>query len=112
VGVRGARVLGPVLLGAAPGALAPVVLGVVVPAVLGVVAPAVLGEVARGVRPEVVALGVPVAELAGVADPRPPGENDGGVVDGEPDEQADTDRGMRIATAAQPSTVPRRRLRP
>jgi hypothetical protein len=89
-------VLGAVLLGAPP----------------GVVAPAEPGEVGRGVWLEVVALGVPVAERAGVVGPRPPGENDGGVVDGEPDEQADTDTGTNIARTAQPSTVRRRRLRP
>lgn len=76
---------------------------------LGVV---VLGVVVLGVLPEVVALGVPLAEIAGVAGPVPPGENEGGVVDGEPDVQADTNAGASTAKAAQPRTVPRKRRRP
>jgi hypothetical protein len=67
-----------------------------------------LGVVALGV----VALGVPLAEMVGVAGPVPPGESEGGVVDGEPDVQADTDPLASMAKAAQPRTVPRKRRRP
>jgi len=95
----GALVLGAVVLGA-------VVLGVVV---LGAVA---LGVVVLGVLLEVVALGVLPAETAGVARPVPPGENEGGVVDAGPDEQADTDAVASMARAAQPRTVPRKRRWP
>jgi hypothetical protein len=100
----GAVVLGVAVLGVA-------VLGAVV---LGVVALAVLvsGVVVPGVLPEVVALGVPPAEIVGVAEPVPPSENEGGVVGGEPPPQADTDAGASMAKAAQPRTVPRRRRRP
>ncbi len=73
---------------------------------------AVLGVVVPGVLLEVVALGVPLAETVGVAVRVPPGENAGGVADGEPDEQADTDAVASMAKAAQPSTVPRKRRRP
>lgn len=83
-----------------------VVLGVVA---LGVV---VLGVVVLGVVLEVLALGVPLAEIVGVAEPVPPGENEGGFGDGEPDVQADTDAVVSMAKAAQPRTVPRKRRRP
>src|SRR6266700_2354365 len=83
-------------------ALGVVVLGSVV---LGAVA---LGAVVLGVLLEVVALGVPPAETAGVARPVPPGENEGGAVDAEPDAQADTDAAASMAKAAQPRTVPRK----
>jgi hypothetical protein len=76
---------------------------------LGVV---VLGVGVLGVLTEVVALGVPLAEVVGVGGPVPPGENEGGVVGGEPDEQADTDAVASMAKAAQPRTVPRKRRRP
>ena len=76
---------------------------------LGVV---VLGVVVLGVLLEVVALGVPLAEIFGVAGPVPPGENEGSVVDGEPAVQADTNAGASMAKAAQPRTVPRKRRRP
>jgi hypothetical protein len=89
-------------------ALGVVVMGVVVlgVVVLGVV---VLGVVVLGVLLEVVALGVPLAEIVGVVEPVPPGENEGGVVDGEPDVQADADAAASMAEAAQPRTVPRKR---
>jgi hypothetical protein len=110
----GVVALGVVGLGAvSPGgvALDVVVLGVVVPGVLalGVLA---LGVVGPGVLLEVVALGVPLSETVGVADLVPPSGNEGGVVDGEPDEQADTDAGASMAKAAQPRTVPRKCRRP
>jgi hypothetical protein len=76
---------------------------------LGVV---VLGVGVLGVLLEVVALCVPLAEIVGVAGPVPPGENDVGVVDGEPAVQADTNAGASMANAAQPSTVPRNRRLP
>jgi hypothetical protein len=76
---------------------------------LGVV---VLGVVVLGVLLELVALGVPPAEIVGVAGPVPPGENEVGVVDGEPPVQADTNAGASMAKAAQPRTVPRKRHRP
>jgi hypothetical protein len=116
--------LGVVALGAVmPGAvvLGVVALALVVPGVvvLGVVALALVvlgavvsGVVVSGVLLEVVALGARLAELVGVAGRVPPGENEGGVVDGEPDVQADTDAGASMAKAAQPSTVPRKRRRP
>jgi hypothetical protein len=111
--------LGVVGLGAVmPGgvALGVVVLGVVVPGVLvlGVLVPGVVGPgvVGPGVLPEVVALGVPLSEMVGVADLLPPSGNEGGVVDGEPDEQADTDARASMAKAAQPRTVPITRRRP
>jgi hypothetical protein len=72
----------------------------------------VLGAVVLGVLLEVVELGVSPAETVGVARPVPPAENEGGVVDAEPDEQADTDAVATMARAAQPRTVPRRRRRP
>ena len=71
-----------------------------------------LGVVVLGVLLEVVALGVPLAEIFGVAGPVPPGENEGSVVDGEPAVQADTNAGATMARAAQPRTVPRKRRRP
>jgi hypothetical protein len=71
-----------------------------------------LGVAALGVLLEVVALGVPLAEAVGVAGRLAPAENDGGVVGGVLDEQADTDTAASMAKAAQPSTVPRRRRRP
>jgi hypothetical protein len=82
-----------------------VVLGVVV---LGVV---VLGVEVLGVPPEVVPLVVSLPETVGVAALVSPAENEGGVVGGEPDEQADTDAVASTAKAAQPRTVPRRRRR-
>jgi hypothetical protein len=114
VAALGSVIPGAVVLGVA--VLGVVVLGVVVSGavVLGVVAPAVSvsGVAVLGVLLEVVALGVPPAELAGVAEPVPPSENEGGVVGGEPPPQADTDEGASMAKAAQPRTVPRRRRRP
>jgi len=105
----GTVVLGVVTLGVAA-------LGVAVPgvAVLGVLALAVAvpGVVVPGVLLEVVAPGVPRAEVVGLAGPVPPGENEGGVVDGEPPPQADRDAGASMANAAQPRTVPRKRRRP
>ncbi len=98
-----------------------VVLGVVTPGVaaLGVAVPGVValavavpGVVVLGVLLEVVTLGAPPAEVVGLAGPVPPGENEGGVVDGEPPPQADTDAGASMANAAQPRTVPRKRRRP
>ena len=69
-----------------------------------------LGSLVLGVLPEVVALGVPLAEVVGVAGP--PGENEGGVGGVEPDEQADMDAVATTAMVAQPSTVPRKRRQP
>jgi hypothetical protein len=100
----GAVVLGAVVLGAV--VLGAVVLGAVV---LGAV---VLGAVVLGVPLEVAALGVSLAETVGVAEPVPPAENEGGPVDAEPDEQADTDAVASTAKAAQPRTVPRKRRWP
>jgi hypothetical protein len=94
VGVLGVGVLGVGVLG------------------VGVVGVEVLGVAVLGVLPEIVALGVPLPETVGAAEPVPPGESEGGVADGEPDEQADTDTGASMAKAAQPSTVPRKRRRP
>jgi hypothetical protein len=65
-----------------------------------------------GVPLEAEAPGVPLAEMGGVAGPVRPGENDGGVVGGDADEQADTGAVASMATAAQPRTVPSRRRRP
>jgi hypothetical protein len=48
----------------------------------------------------------------GALEAGPPGENEGGVVGGVPEEQADTDAVASMAMAAQPRTVPRRRRRP
>jgi len=96
--------LGVAALGAA--ALGAGVLGVVA---LGAVVP---GAVVLGVLLEAVALGVPLAETVGAAGPVPPGENDGGVVDGEPPVHADTDAVASMARAAQPRAVPRKRRRP
>ncbi len=110
----GTVVLGVVMSGTV--VLGVVVLGVVVlgAEVLGGVAlaVAVAGVVALGVPLEVVALGVPLAELVGVAGPVPPAGNEGGVVDGEPPPQADTDAEASMAKAAQPRTVPKKRRRP
>jgi hypothetical protein len=90
--------------------------GVAVPgvAVLGVLALAVAvpGVAVLGVLLEMVALGVARAEVVGLAGPVPPGENEGGVVDGEPPPQADSDADASMANAAQPRTVPRKRRRP
>ncbi len=117
--------LGVAALGAVtPGAVTPgaTMLGVVAPgvAVLGVVALAVAvlgvaavpGVVVLGVLLEVAALGAPLAERVGLAGPVPPGENEGGVVDGEPPPQADTDADASTANAAQLRTVPRKCRRP
>ena len=82
-----------------------VVLGVVV---LGVV---VLGVEVLGVPLEVAPPGVSLAEPVGPAALVSPGANEGGVVGGEADEQADTDTVASTAKAAQPRTVPRRRRR-
>jgi hypothetical protein len=95
----GVALLGEVALGVA-------VAGAVV---LGAV---VLGAVVLGVPLEVAALGVSLAETVGVAEPVPPAENEGGAVDAEPDEQADTDAVASMAKAAQPRTVPRKRRWP
>jgi hypothetical protein len=100
----GVAVLGEVALGVAVADV--VVLGA------GVLGAGVLGVVVLGVLLEVVALGVSPAETVGVARPVPPGENEGGVVGAEPDEQADTDAVASMARAAQPRTVPRKRRRP
>ena len=59
-----------------------------------------------------VAVGVPLAEPIGVAGPVAPAENEGGVVDGELVEHADTDAVASMAVAVQPRTLPRRRRRP
>jgi hypothetical protein len=85
--------------------------GVSVPGV-SVPGVSVPGVVVSGVPLEVEAPGVPLAEMGGVAGPVRPGENDGGVVGGDADEQADTDAVASTATAAQPRTVPSRRRRP
>lgn len=77
--------------------------------VLGAV---VVGAVVLGVLLEVAALGASPAETVGVARPVPPAENEGGVVDADPDEQADTDAVASMARAAQPRTVPRKRRWP
>jgi hypothetical protein len=98
----GAALVGAALLGAA--VLGATVLG----AVLGAV---VLGAV-LGAPLEVAPPGVPVAVFVGAAVPVPPGENGGGVVDGEPDEQADTDAAATMARAAQHRAVRRKRRRP
>jgi hypothetical protein len=101
--------LGVVALGAVtPGTVAP---GVAVPGVVAL-AVAVPGLVVLGARLEVVAPGAPPAEVVGVALLVPPAGNEGGVVDGEPPPQADTDAGTSMAKAAQPRTVPRKRRRP
>src|SRR5215472_13441734 len=92
VGVLGVGVLGVGVLGVG-------VLGV------GVLGVGVLGVGVLGVG----VLGVPVAEIVGVAGLVPPGENEGGVVDGEPPVQADTDATPSMARAAQPRTVPIKR---
>ena len=116
VGVAGVGV-------AAPGTVTPggLVLGAEVPggAALCVAPPGapvlgrlVLGAPVLGALPEVVAPGVPPAEVVGVAAPVRPGENDGGVVGGELEEQADTGAIASRARAAQPSRVPRERRRP
>jgi len=75
---------------------------------VGVLGVGVLGVGVLGVG----VLGVPVAEIVGVAGLVPPGENEGGVVDGEPPVQADTDATPSMARAAQPRTVPIKRRRP
>src|SRR5215470_13693934 len=95
MGVLGVGVLGVGVLGVG-------VLGV------GVLGVGVLGVGVLGVG----VLGVPVAEIVGVAGLVPPGENEGGVVDGEPPVQADTDATPSMARAAQPRTVPIKRRRP
>jgi hypothetical protein len=100
----GVLVLGVLVLGV-------LVLGVLVLGVL-VLGGLVLGVVVLGVLLAVVAPGVPLAETAGVAEPVRPGGNDGGVVGGEPDEQADTNAAASMAKAAQPRTVPGKRRRP
>jgi hypothetical protein len=92
----------------APGAVGLDVVGLDV-APPGAVVP---GAALPGVPPEVVAPGVPLAELAGGAVPVPPGENDGGAVEGVPDVHADTDAVASMATAAQPRAIPRKRRRP
>jgi hypothetical protein len=97
--VLGVVVLGVVVLGA-------VVLGALV---LGAL---VLGAVVLGVLPEGVPLGVSLSETVGVAEPVPPAENEGGAVDAEPVEQADTDAVASRAKAAPPRTVPRKRRWP
>jgi hypothetical protein len=88
-----------------------VTLGVAAPGVvvLGLVA---LGVVGMGPLPGTVALGVPLAGTVGVPGLVPPGENVGGVVDGEPPEQAETDAEASMAKAAQLRTVRRKRPRP
>jgi hypothetical protein len=111
----GVAVLGAAVLGvAAPGVVA---LAVAVPGAvdLAEVVPGagVPGAGLPGVLLEVVAVGAPLAVMLGVAEPVPPAENEGGLVDGdEADEQADTDTAASMARAAQPSTVPRARRRP
>jgi hypothetical protein len=72
---------------------------------------AMVGVVPPDVLAEVVAVGVLLAGTVGVAGPWP-GENVGGVVGGELDEQADTDAVASTAKAAQPRTMPRKRRRP
>ena len=71
-----------------------------------------LGSLVLGVLPEVLGLGVPLAEPVGVAELVPPGEKEGGVVGVEPDEQADRDAVATTAMVAQPSTVPRKCRQP
>jgi hypothetical protein len=100
----GVAALGVAAFGA--GVLGVVALGV---PVLGVL---VLGVLVLGVLLEVVALGVPLAEVVGAGGPVPPGDNEGGVGGVEPDEQADTDAVASTAKAAQPRTVPRKRRQP
>jgi hypothetical protein len=100
----GVAVLGEVALDVA--VLGEVALGV------GVAGSVVLGAVVLGVLLEVGALGVSLAETLGVAESVPPAENEGGAVDAEPDEQADTDAVASMAKAAQPRTVPRKRRWP
>jgi|SRR5215470_4677192 len=74
---------------------------------------ALLGVALLGVLREVAALEVRLAGAVGAARPVPPGESDGGVVDGEPPPvQADTDAVTSTAKAAQLRTVPRKRHRP
>ena len=77
---------------------------------LGVVGLGVVGLGVVGLG--VVGLGVPLAETVGVAGLVAPGENGGGVVDGEPPEQADTDALASSAKAAPLRTVRRERRRP
>src|SRR5215475_110794 len=80
---------------------------------VGVLGVGVLGVVVLGVGVlGVGVLGVLVAEIVGVAGLVPPAENEGGVVDGEPPVQADTDATPSMARAAQPRTVPIKRRRP
>jgi hypothetical protein len=105
----GALVLGAVVLGAV--VLGTVVLGAVVVGAV-VVGAVVVGAVVLGAPLEVAVLGVSLAETVGVAEPVPPAENEGGAVDAEPDEQADTDAVASMAKAAQPRTVPRKRRWP
>src|SRR5215471_5890503 len=70
---------------------------------LGTTAPAVLA----------VAVGVVLAEIDGVAVAVPLGAKEVGVVDGEPPpKQADTDTEVRMAKAAQPRALLRKRRRP
>jgi len=78
---------------------------------LGTTAPGVLA-VAVGVV-LAVAVGVMLAEIDGVAVAVPPGAKEVGVVDGEPPpKQADTDTEVRMAKAAQPRALLRKRRRP
>jgi hypothetical protein len=75
---------------------------------LGVVA---LGTTVPGVL--AVAVGVVLAEIDVVAVAVPPGAKEVGVVDGEPPpKQADTDTEVRMAKAAQPRALLRKRRRP
>jgi hypothetical protein len=101
--------LGVALLGVAARGEALLGVGVLGVGVLGV---GVLGVGVLGVLLEVAALDVPVAGAVGAARPVPPGESEGGVVDGEPPVQADTDAVRSTAKAAQLRTVPRKRHRP
>jgi hypothetical protein len=88
------------------------VLGAVVTRGVGVLGVVVLGVVVLGALLEVVGVGVPLAEMVGVARPVLPGENGGGVGDGAPPPQADTDVVASMAAATQPTAVRIKRRRP
>ena len=77
----------------------------------GAMGAGVLGVGVLGVL-EKATVGVPLAEPIGVAGPVAPAENEGGVVDGELVEHADTDAVASMAVAVQQRTLPRRRRRP
>lgn len=66
-----------------------------------------LGVVTLGLCVVALALGVavPVAEVVAVAEPVPPGDNVGGVAEGVPVEQPETDAGASMAKVAQPAAI-------